>query len=51
MPPRHTRGPRSRHTESTPLRLELADSLLVLGQIERRRKARNQSPRGTAGGV
>jgi DNA-binding CsgD family transcriptional regulator/tetratricopeptide (TPR) repeat protein len=28
---------------SSPLRLELADSLLVLGQIERRRKARNQS--------
>jgi DNA-binding CsgD family transcriptional regulator len=28
---------------STPLRLELADSLLVSAQIERRRKARNQS--------
>jgi len=29
--------------ESSPLRLELARSLLVLGQVERRRKARRQS--------
>ena len=29
--------------ESSPLRLELARSLLTLGQIERRRKARKQS--------
>jgi DNA-binding NarL/FixJ family response regulator len=28
---------------SSPLRVELADSLLVLGQIQRRRKARNRS--------
>ncbi len=37
------RGPRSRRMDSSPLRLELARSLLVLGRIERRRKAR-QSP-------
>jgi len=29
--------------ESCPLRLELARSLLVLGQVERRRKARQRS--------